>query len=122
MTDDGTRDFGRLEAAVRRFRDEREWKRFHPPKDLAVSVAIEAAELLEHFQWRSDAEVAEYLADPARVAAVGRELADVQMLLLSAADAVGVDLFDATLEKLAETAARYPVDRARGTARKYDQL
>jgi NTP pyrophosphatase (non-canonical NTP hydrolase) len=116
------RDFGDLEAAVRRFRDERDWKQFHRPKDVAVSVAIEAAELLEHFQWKTDEEIRAYLADPANRDAVGREMADVLILLLSAADVIGVDLHAATLSKLGENARKYPVEKAKGTAAKYDQL
>lgn len=117
-----SRDFGVLEDAVRRFRDEREWRRFHTPKDLAVSVAIEAAELLEHFQWRTDEETRGDLADPARREAVAKEMADVLLLLTSLADVLGVDLHAAALAKLAENARKYPVERARGTAAKYTRL
>lgn len=107
---------------VRAFRDERDWRRFHTPKDLAVSLSIEAAELLEHFQWKTDAEVAADLADASRRAEVGREMADVLILLLSAADVVGVDLHAATLAKIEENARKYPVERSRGRADKYDRL
>ena len=116
------RDFGVLEQRVRAFRDERDWRRFHTPKDCAVSIAIEAAELLEHFQWRTDAETAADLADAAKREEVGREMADVLILLLSAADVTGVDLFDATLRKIEENARKYPVEKARGRADKYDRL
>src|SRR5688572_11259277 len=116
------RDFAELEEAVRRFRDERDWRRFHTPKDLAVSVAIEAAELLEHFQWRSEDEVRGDLADPARLADVAREMADVLLCLLSAADVMGVDLHAAALAKIRENALKYPVEKSRGSAQKYDRL
>jgi NTP pyrophosphatase (non-canonical NTP hydrolase) len=119
---DTPRDFGILEEAVRRFRDERDWRQFHKPKDVALSIAIEAAELLEHFQWKTDAEVEAYLRDPAHRDAVGREMADVLILLASAADVVGVDLHAATLAKIAENARKYPVEKAKGTATKYDRL
>lgn len=112
----------RLIEAVRAFRDERDWRQFHTPKDLALSISIEAAELLEHFQWRSDAETAKRLADPAEREAVGREMADILLLLLSAADVVGVDLHAAAVAKLRENAAKYPVDKAKGRADKYDRL
>lgn len=111
-----------LMEAVRAFRDERDWRQFHTPKDLALSISIEAAELLEHFQWRSDAETAKRLADPAEREAVGREMADILLLLLSAADVVGVDLHAAAVAKLRENAAKYPVDKAKGRADKYDRL
>ena len=116
------RDLDVLLERVRAFRDERDWRRFHTPKDLAVSLSIEAAELLEHFQWRSDSEIAADLADEGRRADVGREMADVLILLLSAADVVGVDLHAATLAKIEENARKYPVERCRGRADKYDRL
>ncbi len=119
---DATRDFGELEARVRRFRDERDWKQFHTPKDIAVSVSIEAAELLEHFQWKTDAEIHAYLAEPGRREAVASEMADVLILLLSGADVVGVDLFAATLAKIEANALKYPVAKAKGSAAKYDRL
>jgi dCTP diphosphatase len=116
------RDFAVLEERVRRFRDERDWRRFHTPKDLALSVALEAAELLEHFQWRTDAETSAELASAEKRREVGREMADVLILLVSAADMIGVDLYEATLRKIEENARKYPVDRARGRADKYDRL
>ncbi len=125
MTDETSeppRDFDALTDAVRAFRDAREWRRFHTPKDLAVSIALEAAELLEHFQWKDDAEVREYLDDPAHLEAVASEMADVQILLASAADVLGIDLPAATHAKLAVNEQRYPVEKARGYARKYDRL
>ena len=118
----GERTFEELAAAVRRFRDERDWARFHNPKDLAVSVSIEAAELLEHFQWKDADAVTALLADDAARGQVAAEMADVLLLLVSCADAVGVDLLEAAFEKLAANAAKYPVDRARGRADKYDRL
>jgi dCTP diphosphatase len=117
-----TRDFGEIELRVKRFRDERDWKQFHKPKDVAVSVAIEAAELLEHFQWKTDDEVRAYLADEKHREAVGREMADVLILLVSAADVVGVDLYAAALAKIEENARKYPVAKSKGNATKYDRL
>ena len=116
------RDFGVLEENVRRFRDDRDWRKFHTPKDLAASVAIEAAELLEHFQWRTDDETRADLADPAKKGAVAREMADVLILLLSASDVMGVDLYETTLRKIEENALKYPIEKARGRADKYDRL
>jgi NTP pyrophosphatase (non-canonical NTP hydrolase) len=117
-----TRDFGEIEKRVRRFRDERDWKQFHRPKDVAVSVAIEAAELLEHFQWKTDDEIARYVGKAENRDAVAREMADVLILLVSAADVLGVDLYAATLAKIEENARKYPVAKAKGTATKYDRL
>jgi len=115
-------DFRALVDAVRRFRDERDWARFHNPKDLAVSVAIEAAELLEHFQWKTPEEVREQLGNPEALGAVSEEMADVLLLLVSCADTLGVDLLEAAFDKLGKNAAKYPVDKARGSAVKYDRL
>ncbi len=111
-----------LIRAVLRFRDEREWRQFHNPKDLAISIALEAAELLEQFQWKRPDEVDALLADAASRQRVGEEMADVLILLISLADAVGIDLVAAAEAKLADNARKYPVDRARGSAKKYDQL
>jgi NTP pyrophosphatase (non-canonical NTP hydrolase) len=118
--DDGR--FADLVRGVRTFRDERDWAQFHNPKDLAVSVAIEAAELLEHFQWKSPEEVRRHLEDPAVRAEVSDELADVLILLVSCADSLGVDLLDAAFAKLEKNAAKYPVEKSRGRADKYDRL
>jgi NTP pyrophosphatase (non-canonical NTP hydrolase) len=111
-----------LVRAVLRFRDEREWRQFHNPKDLAISITLEAAELLEQFQWKRPDEVDALLADATSRRRVGEEMADVLILLISLADAAGIDLVAAAEAKLAENARKYPVDRARGSAKKYDQL
>lgn len=116
------RDLDVLQDRVRTFRDDREWRRFHTPKDLALSISLEAAELLEHFQWKTDAECAAHVASPEGRDAVAREMADVLILLLSAADVFGVDLHAAALAKLEENARKYPVERSRGRAEKYDRL
>jgi NTP pyrophosphatase (non-canonical NTP hydrolase) len=107
---------------VAAFRDARDWRRFHAPKDLAISIALEAAELLEHFQWKDAAAVAAHLDRRRSREAVAAEMADVLLLLLSLADVLGVDLKGAALRKLRVNARRYPVARARGTALKYRAL
>ncbi len=114
-----------MDELIRRvleFRDERDWKPFHNPKDLAISICLEAAELLEHFQWKTVSEVEAFLHDETNRRRVGQEMADVLILLISFADAVGLDLLRAARLKLEENAQKYPVDRAKGTARKYDEL
>jgi NTP pyrophosphatase (non-canonical NTP hydrolase) len=115
-------DFDRLVEAVRRFRDERDWARFHNPKELAVSISIEAAELLERFQWKNEGEVREMLRSPEAMDAVRDEMADVLLLLVSCADTLGVDLVEAAAAKLDKNAEKYPVEKARGRADKYDRL
>jgi NTP pyrophosphatase (non-canonical NTP hydrolase) len=111
-----------LVRAVLAFRDDRDWKQFHNPKDLAISIMLEAAELLEHFQWKHAGEVEALLAKEENRRKLGEEMADVLILLVSLADAVGVDLLQAASAKLRENAAKYPVERAKGSARKYDDL
>ena len=108
-----------LKAALK-FRDEREWKQFHNFKDLAVTLSLEAAEVLEHAQWKSAIELEQHLA--AQREQVADELADVLHVLLLLAEHAKVDLAAAFHDKLAKTAAKYPVEKARGSAKKYDQL
>jgi NTP pyrophosphatase (non-canonical NTP hydrolase) len=104
------------------FRDERDWRQFHSPKDLAISISLEAAELLERFQWKTPEEVAALVDDPEGNRQVSWEMADILILLISLADVLGTDLVKAAREKLQENERRYPVERARGTARKYRDL
>jgi NTP pyrophosphatase (non-canonical NTP hydrolase) len=104
---------------LRAFVDERAWDAFHAPKDLAASIAIEAGELLEVFQWR-DLQAADLTPDDRR--RIGEELADVVMYAMLLADKAGVSLWEAVDQKLAENARKYPADKARGRADKYDRL
>lgn len=98
--------------ALRQFATERDWGQFHSPENLAKSISIEAAELLECFQWSAE-------ADPARVR---DELADVLTYCLLLADRLGLDPDQVVLDKLAMTREKYPVDRSRGRSEKYDRL
>ncbi len=118
----GDRTIDDLLRRVLAFRDAREWKPFHNPKDLAISITLEASELLEHFQWKTPEEVRAHLADPRTHEEVGDEMADVLSLLLSLSDAAGVDLHDAVVRKLRKAARKYPVSKSRGSARKYTEL
>ena len=110
-------DFLDVQRDVIAFRDERDWKQFHNPKDLAISINLEAAELLECFQWSG--------ADTAAAAkrdAMLEELADVMILCVNMADVLGADPVEIMAAKLAKNAAKYPVDKARGSAKKYTEL
>ncbi len=109
-----------LTNAVRNFAEERDWAQFHSPKNLASALIVEAGELLEPFQWLSDAE--SRALPPAKRQAVAEEMADVLLYLVQLSSALGIDLLDAARAKLQGNAARYPVERARGTSRKYDEL
>lgn len=109
-----------LRLAMRRFAQEREWETFHSPKNLAMALSVEAAELLEHFQWITDAESASL--PPQKLEAVRLELADVLLYLVRLADRLDVDLGKAASDKLRLNAQKYPIDKARGTAKKYTEL
>ncbi len=114
--------FDELVRQVLAFRDRRDWRQFHSPKELAISISLEAAELLEFFQWKKPEEVAALLSDPEGHRQVSWEMADIVILLISLADILGTDLVEAALEKLQKNESKYPVERARGTARKYRDL
>ncbi len=93
---------------------QRDWHQFHTPKNLSIALAIEAAELMEHFQWIDAQESRAVAHDPARRAAVGEELADVVCYALAMANELGIDVSDALRQKMVKNAQKYPVDRYRG--------
>lgn len=103
-----------LREALARFVAERQWQPFHTPKNLAMSLAIEAAELMEHFQWLTAEESRAVADDPARRAAAGEELADVLCYLLALANELRLDVSTAFREKMQKNAAKYPVEAIRG--------
>ena len=107
-------------ARIRKFRDDRDWKQFHNPKDLAVSISIEAAELLELFQWKAADESARFAAENRE--RVSEEIADVAIYLVELADITGIDLAKAIDAKLEKNARKYPVDKSRGVSTKYTDL
>lgn len=107
-----------LRQELRNFVEERDWDQFHTPKDLALSLSLEASELLEVFQWR---DAKEPLTDEMR-ARVADEVADVLLYALLLADKAGIDLLDAARRKLDANRAKYPAEKARGRADKYDRL
>ncbi|MFM9011455.1 MAG: nucleotide pyrophosphohydrolase [Planctomycetota bacterium] len=111
-----------LLALLRKFRDDRDWSQFHNPKDLAAAIAIEAGELQEHFLWKTKEQVTADLSSPVRRQAVVDEVADVLICTLLLADCLGIDIDAAVRTKTAANAKKYPVSRARGTARKYTEL
>lgn len=118
MTDPET-TIDQLKAAVRDFARERDWEQFHHPKDLGVALTCEVGELLEHFRYRTDAEIATQLDNPDTHRELAHELADCLWLILRLGDVCRVDLAAALREKLVEAARKYPVELARGRADKY---
>ena len=109
-----------LAGKLQRFAAARDWQRFHSPKNLASALAVEAAELLEHFQWLTEAESREL--GPGKREAVGGELADVLLYLVQLASALGLDPVAEAEKKLALNERRYPVERSRGRSAKHDEL
>lgn len=102
---------------ILRFRDDRDWKQFHNPKDLAISISLEAAELLEVFQW-SGADV----SNEGKQDKIKEELADVVNYCVLMADACGLDLDEIVQEKIKVNGQKYPVEKAKGRRDKYDKL
>lgn len=109
-----------LTQALREFARARDWEPFHSPKNLAAALSVEAAELLEHFQWLTE-EQSRHLPDRNR-AEVAAEAADVLLYLLQLCDKLDIDLAAAARQKLILNGERYPVERARGSSRKSDEL
>ena len=110
------RDLDALRDALRAFSAERDWDQFHSPKNLAMALSVEAAELLEIFQWMNEADSRNL--DPAARAAASDEVADVLLYLVRLADRLGIDPIEAARRKMADNARRYPVGKSRGTSRK----
>jgi dCTP diphosphatase len=109
----------RLRDVVRQFAEERDWDQFHTPKNLSSALCVEAAELLEHFQWIERGDAAELGAS--KLEQVRHEMADVLVYLVRLADKLDVDLHAAVLEKMVLNRAKYPADKVRGDARKYSE-
>jgi len=110
----------KLRDSLRQFAADREWDQFHSPKNLAIALSVEAAELLEHFQWVSDADSTGF--PPEQTAKVRQEMADVLLYLVLLADKLDVDLASAAAEKIKLNAAKYPVAKARGSSKKYTEF
>jgi len=109
-----------LQEILRKFRDERDWMQFHNHKDMATALAIEAAELQELFLWKRGDEIDRVASEKRE--RLSEELADVAVYLLELADNLGIDLGQAIVEKLSKNAAKYPVDKAKGSNAKYTDL
>lgn len=113
-TTDADEAFKSLKEQILAFRDARDWSQFHNPKDLAIALSVEAAELLEAYLWKKDHE--------ASTDAIRAELADVIIYAILFADSADIDIADAVRSKLEENGRKYPVGKAKGSARKYTEL
>jgi NTP pyrophosphatase (non-canonical NTP hydrolase) len=111
-----------LKDRVLEFARERDWQQFHSPKNLAMALAAEAAELMEHFLWAESASSHDRAAEVSRRERIAEELADVIIYSLEFANVTGLDLTTAVLAKLQRNAEKYPVEKARGRSDKYTEL
>lgn len=111
-----------LQRGVTAFRDARDWKQFHQPKDLVLGLQVEAAELAEVFLWKTREESRELIGDKKARERLAQEMADVLIFLLYLAEETGISLATAVREKLAENERRYPVEESRGSAKKWSEL
>jgi len=105
---------------IKKFRDERDWMQFHDPKNMAVSIILEASELLEHFQWKTTVEVEKY-ARQNRLD-IQDEISDIALYLFELADNLGINLVEAMEQKLKKNEMKYPVEKAKGKHTKYNRL
>jgi NTP pyrophosphatase (non-canonical NTP hydrolase) len=109
-----------LGTQLKKFAADRDWEQFHSPKNLSAALAVEAAELLEHFQWLTEDQ--SRALDTAKLESIGSEVADVLLYLIQLSNALGMDAIAAAQAKLMRNELKYPVDRSRGSAKKYDEL
>lgn len=109
-----------LQKLIVKYRDDRDWKQFNNPKDLAISLTLEATEVLEHFQWKSKEEIDEYLVS--HKDKVAEELSDVFYWILLMCHDLEIDLPNALREKMKENEKKYPVEKVKGTHKKYTEL
>ena len=113
-------NFDEITNKIKQFRDARDWKQFHNPKDMAIAISVEASELLEHFLWKSKEQVEMRVVE--KKAEIREEIADVAIYLFELADALDINLVEAMEDKLAKNAANYPVEKAKGSNKKYTEL
>ena len=119
-TEMATHPLQSLVEALRGFAQARDWEQFHAPKNLACALSVEAAELLEHFQWLTEAQ--SQSLSPEKTAQVAAEAADVFLYLLQLCDKLGIDLIAAAHSKLLVNGEKYPVSQSRGSSKKYSDL
>lgn len=112
------KDLEAIRQCVAKFADERDWDQFHSPKNLVMALSVEVSELMEHFQWLTETQSRE-LDDVTR-SAVADEIADVQVYLVRIADSLGVDILSSVASKMEKNAQKYPADKVRGSAKKYN--
>lgn len=113
-------DLESLRDQLRTFASDRDWDQFHSPKNLAAALAVETSELLEHFQWLTEAQSQQLPSEALNE--VSAEVADMLLYLIRISDKLGIDLIAAAKAKIVLNAEKYPVEKARGSSRKYTEL
>lgn len=108
--------------ALLKFRSERDWSKFHTPKNLSMSIAIEASELMEHFQWKNEDEITQYLSSQENLEKVKEEIADILSYILLLSTDLKIDLNRTLLDKIKKNAEKYPVSKCKGRHNKYNEL
>ena len=111
-----------LKEILEKFRDEREWKQFHTPKNLAEAISIEAGELLENFLWKKDSQIEDELSNPIVREKITHELADILCFCINLSNVTGIDIASAVIDKIEHNSKKYPIEKAKGTAEKYTRL
>ena len=109
-----------LQQLITTFRDERDWKQFHNPKDLAIALVLEASEILEHFLWKKDTEIDQRV--DSHYNDIQDEVADVAIYLIELCDILDIDLSEAVQSKMDKNTKKYPVEKSKGNAKKYSEL
>jgi dCTP diphosphatase len=118
--DNSMSDFKKLQNEIIKFRDERDWKQFHNPKDMAISLTLEAAELLEHFQWKNTSEIDNYIKT--HKSEISDELADVMYWVLLISHDLDINLEAEFERKMAANEEKYKIEKSKGNHKKYTEL
>jgi NTP pyrophosphatase (non-canonical NTP hydrolase) len=113
-------DIQELTKVINQFFDERDWKQFHNPKDMAISLLMETTEVLEHFQWKNEKEVQDHIK--AHLSEIKDEIADVAMNVFALAHDLNIDLKEAMIAKMVKNRLKYPIEKAKGKNKKYSEL
>lgn len=114
------KDLNELTEKIVEFREIRDWKQFHNPKDCAISLALEASEVLEHFQWKSKEEIENYVKEYKED--IADELADVLYWVILMSHDLGINILNASDKKLKKSGIKYPIEKAKGVHTKYNKL
>lgn len=116
------KNFQKILTKIKKFRDDRNWMQFHNPKDLSLALSIETSELLELFLWKNKLEVEKFAKDKKNKEEISDELADIFNFAIELADNLGIDIEKAQAKKMEKNAKKYPIEKSRGSAKKYSKF